>query len=72
MALLVLGLGLGYSIVSCSYDGFEGITTGCRNSYLYFIGRAGARYFVADNLSLYADVGAGGATLNVGVMFRIR
>src|SRR5690554_4535154 len=35
-----VGLGLGYSIVSCSYSGFEDL---CSNSSLYFIGRAGGR-----------------------------
>jgi hypothetical protein len=56
------GLGLGYSIVSTSYAGDY-------NSGLYFIGRLGVRYFLNDNMALYADAGAGAATLNVGVTF---
>ena len=68
-----LGLGLGYSIINsdCSYTG--AITFDCdfsSSSSLYFIGRAGIRYFL-QRLALYADVGAGAATLNVGAMFRI-
>lgn len=66
-----LGLGLGYSILSCTYDGPAGFDV-CPNSDIYVIGRAGARYFVKDNLAVYGDVGAGAATLNVGVMFRLR
>lgn len=64
-----VGFGLGYSIVSCSYSGLGDL---CSNSALYFIGRAGGRYFVNDKLSLYGDVGAGAATLNLGVMMRLR
>ena len=68
-----VGLGLGYSILSCSYDddNIFGVDL-CPNSGLYFIGKAGARYFLNDNLALYGDVGAGAATLNVGVTFKLR
>jgi hypothetical protein len=66
-----VGLGLGYSIVSCDWDGFGGSDL-CSNSALYFIGRAGARYFFAERMAAYADVGAGAATLNVGLMFKLR
>lgn len=65
-----LGAGLGYSIVSCDYSGL-GIGDLCSDSALYFIGKAGIRYFL-QRLALYADVGAGAATLNVGAMFKIR
>ena len=64
-----LGLGLGYSIVSCSYDGTGDL---CTNSALYFIGRAGGRYFFNDRMALYGDLGAGAATLNVGVTMRVK
>lgn len=64
-----LGLGLGYSIVSCSYSGVDDL---CSNSALYFIGRAGARYFFNEKMSLYGDVGAGAATLNLGFMLRLK
>lgn len=64
-----LGLGLGYYIVTCDYDGPGGDF--CSASALYFIGRAGLRYFVSPNLALYGDAGAGAAALNFGVMFKI-
>lgn len=67
-----VGLGLGYSILSCSYDGPTGGIDICPNSAIYFIGRAGARYFFRDNMALYGDVGAGAATLNVGLTFKLR
>jgi len=65
-----LGLGLGYSILSCDFRG-----TGqdfCPNSGIYFIGRAGARYYFQERMAAYADVGAGAATVNVGLMFRLQ
>jgi hypothetical protein len=66
-----VGLGLGYNVVSCSYSGAFG-NFGCGySSGIYFIGRAGARYFFSPKMAGYADVGAGGATLNVGLMFKI-
>jgi len=65
-----LGLGLGYSIISCDYPG-TGIDL-CSDSELYFIGRAGIRYFFNDSWALYGDVGEGAATLNAGVMYRLR
>ena len=64
-----LGAGLGYTILSCDYSGPGGDF--CPNSGIYFIGKAGARYFLSSNLALYADVGAGAATLNAGAMFKI-
>jgi hypothetical protein len=71
-----LGLGLGYSIVSsdCSYRGL-GFDYDCGNtssSAVYFIGRAGLRYFLQNRLALYGDVGAGAATLNVGAMLKVQ
>ena len=64
-----VGAGLGYQIITCDAPGLPG--NYCSNSAIYFIGRAGARYFFNPNMSLYGDVGAGGATLNLGVMFKI-
>jgi len=63
-----LGLGLGFQIVTCSAS--AGYT--CGGSALYFIGRAGVRYFFSPKMALYADAGAGGAALNVGVMFKLK
>jgi hypothetical protein len=66
-----LGLGLGFQIYSCSYEGIGGdLCSG--SSALYFIGRAGARYFLNEKLALYADAGAGAATLSVGATFRLQ
>ncbi|MEP7383940.1 MAG: outer membrane beta-barrel protein [Gemmatimonadota bacterium] len=58
------GLGLGNSSVSTD-------AIGSYSSGLYFIGRAGVRYFAKPRLALYADAGAGASTLNVGVTFGI-
>lgn len=66
-----LGLGLGYSILNCSYPG-TGISDNCPNSGIYFIGRAGGRYYFQEKLAAYADLGAGAATLNVGLMFKLQ
>lgn len=63
-----VGLGLGYQIVSCDVDGFGDV---CDDSALYFIGRLGARYFLNEKFAAYADAGAGGATINVGVTLRL-
>ena len=66
-----VGLGLGYNIISCSvasgtFNGDCGYSSG-----IYVIARAGARYFFSPNMALYGDVGAGGATLNLGVTFKL-
>lgn len=67
-----VGLGLGMHIVSCDFpgsgpfdpcDGLDGI---------YFVGRAGARYFVSPKVALYGDIGAGAATLNIGALFKLK
>lgn len=66
-----LGAGLGYYYVSCSSSGI-GFNGACSySSSLYFVGRAGGRYFFSPKMAAYADVGAGGAALNVGVMFKL-
>ena len=73
-----IGAGLGYYIVSCSASSssaFGGtVTTGCGSfsSALYFIGRAGGRYFFSPKMALYADVGTGGAAFNVGLTFKLQ
>ena len=66
-----VGLGLGYNVVSCSGTGAFGNIDCGYSSGLYAIARAGARYFFSPSMALYGDVGAGGATLNVGLMFKI-
>lgn len=62
-----LGLGLGYSNFSWDVD-----CTGCSSSTINFAGRLGARYFFAEKLAGYADVGTGGSTINLGVMFKLK
>src|SRR5262245_29753993 len=67
-----VGLGLGYNVVSCSWSGPTIGNNDCGyNSGIYFIGRAGARYFFSPKMAFYGDVGAGAATLNLGLMFRL-
>ena len=53
-------------MVSCSFTG-QGSTDCGYSSGIYAIGRAGARYFFSPSMAAYGDVGAGGATLNVGL-----
>lgn len=65
-----VGLGLGYEVISCDYKGFGNDL--CSASAIYFIGKAGIRYFIQEKMSLYADVGAGASTLNVGLMFKLK
>ncbi|MBL8958689.1 MAG: hypothetical protein JNJ98_02465 [Gemmatimonadetes bacterium] len=61
-----LGAGLGLSSVSTDF-------TGSASSGLYFIGRAGIRYFLNEKMAFYADAGASGAaTINVGLTFGIK
>jgi hypothetical protein len=65
-----LGAGLGFQTVSCS--GFPG-AGGCGfSSGVYFIGRAGGRYFLKPNLALYADAGAGSAAVSIGVTVKLK
>jgi hypothetical protein len=67
-----VGAGLGYQIVnaSCVINGVD--YCGSYSSEIYFIAKAGIRYFTSESLAFYADVGAGAATLNLGLMFRMK
>ena len=68
-----LGAGLGYQLVNASCPGFQGTDPcGSYSSGIYFITKAGIRYFMSESLALYADVGVGAANLNIGAMFKIR
>ncbi len=62
-----VGAGLGYLNVSTSYSGVGSFS----GSGIYFVGRLGGSYNIAKALALYADLGAGAATLNAGVMFNL-
>jgi hypothetical protein len=64
-----VGLGLGYQYITCDAPGLGG--NYCSSSAIYFIGRAGARYFFSPKMAAYGDVGTGGATLNLGIMFKM-
>ena len=67
-----LGAGLGYQIVnaSCVYQGVD--YCGSYSSEIYFITKGGIRYFMNSNTALYADVGVGAATLNVGAVWKMK
>lgn len=66
---LFLGGGLGFNSVSCSnFGNFDCGST----SALYVIGRAGGRYFLKPNLAFYGDLGAGAATVNLGLAFKLK
>jgi hypothetical protein len=67
-----IGAGLGYNYISCSYSGIGFSANYCSSSAIYFIGRVGARYFLNPNMALYGDAGAGAATLNVGLTFKLK
>jgi hypothetical protein len=59
-----IGAGLGFNSVSSDLAS--------ASSGLYFVGRAGIRYFLNEKTALYADAGAGAATVNVGLTFRLQ
>ncbi|NOT10122.1 MAG: hypothetical protein HOP28_18165 [Gemmatimonadales bacterium] len=63
-----VGAGLGYLNFSSDYDGPGDFSSGG----IYFVGRLGGRYYLANGMALYADVGAGAASLNVGLMFKLK
>lgn len=68
-----IGAGLGYEIwnASCVYQGVDY----CANTYssgIYFITKAGIRYFLNDGMAVYGDVGVGASNLNVGLMWKMK
>jgi len=65
-----VGLGLGYNVISCSVTGTFNGDCGY-SSGIYAIARAGARYFFSPKMAMYGDVGAGGAALNLGLVFKM-
>jgi hypothetical protein len=67
-----LGAGLGYQIVNatCVYQGVD-YCGGAYSSAIYFITKGAVRYFWKPNMALYADIGVGAATLNVGAVWRL-
>jgi hypothetical protein len=67
-----IGLGLGFHVFSCDAEPIFGIDPCGDNGGIYFIGRAGVRYFLSEKLAAYGDIGAGAATFNLGVMLRLK
>ena len=68
-----VGAGLGYYVISCDYPGSTTVFDPCSGlSSIYFIGRVGGRYFYKPNMAVYADAGAGAATLNIGLTFKLK
>ena len=67
------GVGLGYNIIGCSYSGPGGsLGDLCEDGSIYFIVRAGGRYFLSDKTAIYGDVGAGASALNIGLTVKIK
>lgn len=64
-----VGAGLGY--LYTSYDCGFGACGGSAGG-IYFVGRAGLRYFMSDTRAVYVDAGAGAGSLNVGLMFKLK
>jgi hypothetical protein len=60
-----VGAGLGYWIVNTNFGGSY-------NSGIYFITRAGIRYFFSPKVAFYGDVGFGASNLNVGLSFALK
>ena len=65
-----VGLGLGYNVISCNVSGTFNGDCGY-SSGIYSIARAGARYFFSPKMAVYGDVGAGGAAINLGIVFKM-
>ena len=64
-----LGLGLGYEHISWDCGVFN--CSGAGSSGIYFVGRAGLRYYLTPKAALYFDAGAGAATIDVGVVVKL-
>jgi hypothetical protein len=69
---LFLGVGLGYSVRSCGVTGTSAMNDCGYSSGVYGIGRVGGRYFFTSKVAAYVDAGAGGATINTGLMLKLR
>lgn len=65
-----VGAGLGYENWSADCPSSAGnLCSGSYSSGIYFVGRLGGTYAIAKTLQIYADAGAGAATISAGVMF---
>lgn len=65
------GAGLGYENWSADCPTIYGDLCGGYSSGIYFVGRLGGTYAIANALQIYADAGAGASTINAGVMFAL-
>lgn len=63
-----IGLGLGYANWSWDGDTFDLYD----DSGIDFVGNVGIRYYFSEKLAGYADLGTGAATINLGVMFKLK
>lgn len=64
-----VGLGLGY--LYARYD-CGALCGSASTGGVYLVGRLGMRYFMRPKLAFYADVGAGAASLDVGLVFKLK
>lgn len=64
-----LGLGLGY--LCARYD-CGALCGSASTGGVYLVGRLGMRYFMNQKTAFYADVGAGAASLDVGLVFKLK
>lgn len=64
-----VGLGLGYLYASYDCGQFCGSAS---TGGIYMVGRLGMRYFMSPKMAFYADVGAGAASLDVGLVFKLK
>ncbi|TAF94750.1 MAG: hypothetical protein EAZ32_15045 [Cytophagia bacterium] len=65
---LYAGLGLGYRNISWNYGG-----TAFDNNYgsgILLLAHLGGRYYFANNMSAYAELGSGFGTLQAGISFK--
>lgn len=71
---LYAGLGLGFNIVSASFEGnatLRPVNTGSSGSYLFFGFHAGGRYYFSPNFATFAELGYGVGILNVGIALKL-
>ena len=64
-----IGLGLGYLYARYDCGTFCGSAS---TGGVYLVGRLGMRYFMKPRMAFYADVGAGAASLDVGLVFKLK
>ena len=63
---LYAGLGLGYHNFHSNYSGYSG----SYGSGITFLAHLGGRYYLSDNIGIFAELGSGFSTLHAGVAFK--